>query len=130
MVEMNFRVSTYDIDFANHVNNQVYIRWLEDLRLSYLEMYYPLPKMTEDGILPVLRRTDITYRRAIHMFEPVVGKMWGEKGSTTKAVLRAQFLVNGEVCADAYQEGVFLSRESGVPLRVPSLFTEVCEQKR
>ena len=31
LVTLPIRVQTYDIDFASHVNNQVYIRWLEDL---------------------------------------------------------------------------------------------------
>jgi acyl-CoA thioesterase FadM len=31
-VELSLNVNTYDIDVAGHVNNIVYIRWLEDMR--------------------------------------------------------------------------------------------------
>jgi len=36
LVSLDIRVQTYDIDFAGHVNNQVYVRWLEDLRMEML----------------------------------------------------------------------------------------------
>ena len=36
LVTLPHNVQTYDIDFANHVNNQVYVRWLEDLRMELL----------------------------------------------------------------------------------------------
>ncbi len=35
-VELPFPPRTYDIDFAGIVNNAVYIRWLEDLRLALM----------------------------------------------------------------------------------------------
>jgi acyl-CoA thioester hydrolase len=41
-VEIPLPVRTYDIDFAGIVNNIVYIRWLEDLRLEMLARYFPL----------------------------------------------------------------------------------------
>lgn len=38
---MAVKVATYDIDYANHVSNIVYFRWLEDLRLQLLEENFP-----------------------------------------------------------------------------------------
>jgi len=40
LVPLPLKAQTYDIDFAFHVNNQVYVRWLEDLRMEVLRGYY------------------------------------------------------------------------------------------
>jgi len=41
LIEKEIKVATYDIDFAGIVSNISYIRWLEDLRLAWLEKYFP-----------------------------------------------------------------------------------------
>ncbi|MBK7868256.1 MAG: hypothetical protein IPJ75_15420 [Ignavibacteriales bacterium] len=34
-LELDFEVKTFDIDAGGHLNNIVYIRWLEELRNSF-----------------------------------------------------------------------------------------------
>jgi len=130
LTSLNFVVQTYDIDFAGHVSNQVYIRWLEDLRLSLLNRSYPLENLMNDGILPVLMRTDIRYRRSIEMFEPVEGHIWIKSVGTAKVTLFAEIVSRGIVCAEATQIGAFLSRETGKPGRVPRRLLECMEPLR
>jgi acyl-CoA thioester hydrolase len=119
-VELPFTVKTYDIDFAGHVSNIVYIRWLEDLRFALLQEYYPLDEAMAQGVAPVLSRTEIDYRIPIKLFEPVTGQMWAGKAGGVRMDLHAQFLVHGEVCAQVRQQGVFVSLETGRPVRAPS----------
>ena len=129
-VEIEFTVCTYDIDFADHVSNQSYIRWLEDLRFRVLEAYYPLEPCLEAGIAPTLTRTEIDYRRAIRLFEPVVGRMWAGRLGTARLELFATFTVNGELRASARQEGVFISLETGRPMRIPADLRRIYETGR
>ncbi|MFW5688348.1 MAG: acyl-CoA thioesterase [Spirochaetota bacterium] len=119
-VERHFTVKTYDIDFAGHVSNIVYIRWLEDLRFALLETYFPLQPAMEAGVAPVLTRTEIDYRSAIRLFEPVVGRMWAGKTGAYRMDLHARFLVGDRICAEVRQQGVFASLETGRPARIPS----------
>ncbi|MEX2442773.1 MAG: thioesterase family protein [Alkalispirochaeta sp.] len=119
-VEKEFEVKTYDIDFAGHVSNIVYIRWLEDLRFLLLREHLPLQPQIEAGYVPILVRTNIQYKRAIRLFEPVVGRMWIRNVGAARIIIAAQILVNGNVCADVVQEGVFAELESGRPLRIPA----------
>src|SRR5947208_6147204 len=49
-VELLLAVRTYDIDFAGHVSNIVYIRWLEDLRLQFLNEHLPLQEQWANGV--------------------------------------------------------------------------------
>lgn len=118
-VEKIFTVKTYDIDFAGHVSNIVYIRWLEDLRYLLLEKHYPLEPLMGRGIAPILVRTNIQYKRAIRLFEPVIGQMWGQSIGAARMIIGARIVVNDEVCADVVQEGVFADLESGRPVRIP-----------
>lgn len=118
-VELEFAVRTYDIDFAGHVSNISYIRWLEDLRNAVLEEYYPIGPAMESGIMPTLSRTDISYRSPILLFEPVVGRMWAGKAGAVRIDLHATFTVGDRVCAEAVQQGVFASMETGRPVRIP-----------
>ena len=49
MLELPLRVAGYDIDFAGHVNNAVYIRWLEDLRTVWMTRWVPLEECAARG---------------------------------------------------------------------------------
>ena len=48
-VELTIPVRSYDIDFAGIVSNIVYIRWLEDLRLKWLDEHFPLDRQFKQG---------------------------------------------------------------------------------
>lgn len=64
-VSLPFSVKTYDIDFAGHVSNIVYIRWLEDLRLHFLDVYSLLDQQMAESYVPILTRTEIDYKPAL-----------------------------------------------------------------
>lgn len=118
-VELSFQPKTYDIDFAGHVSNIVYIRWLEDLRLSLLDTYLPLNTLMEKGIAPVVMRTTIEYRRPVKLFDKPVGRMWAGEIGNVKGILLAEFSVNGVVVAAAEQVGIFVRLDSGRPVAFP-----------
>lgn len=124
LVQQVFRVKTYDIDFAGHVSNIVYIRWLEDLRLAMLEAHLPLADQMEQGIVPMLVETAIQYRRQIGLFREVSGSMWVDSISAVRVKIQAEFTVDEGVCAEARQSGAFVDVNTGRPLRVPRAFVE------
>ena len=119
-VRLDIPVRTYDIDFAGVVSNIVYIRWLEDLGLQILAEYFPLEQaMREQGISPVLLRTSIDYRQPIRIFDQVVGRMWVQKLGRARMVLKAEFVVDGQVRAIAEQSGCFIDFSTGKPVPMP-----------
>lgn len=128
--ELEFIVKTYDIDFAGHVSNIVYIRWLEDLRLALLEEYFPLGPSIEAGVAPVLTKTQIDYKAAIRLFDPVVGRMWAADLGRVRMELRAEFRVGERVCAQVRQQGVYASLESGRPVRVPAELATIYQAQK
>ena len=118
-VELQFPVRTYDIDFAAHVSNIVYIRWLEDLRLAVLENHYPLEHALREGLAPVLVRTAIEYKRAITIFDKPLGRMWVSGMTRVRGVFSAEFVVEGNVMAVAEQIGCFINLSNGRPVPIP-----------
>ena len=121
-VELHFQPKTYDIDFAGHVSNIVYIRWLEDLRMMVLDTYLPLNILMERGIAPVVMRTTIDYKRPVKLFDSVSGVMWASEMENVKGILSAEFTVNGNVVATAEQIGLFVRMNTGRPVAFPEEF--------
>lgn len=118
-IEREFTVKTYYIDFAGHVSNIVYIRWLEDLRFAFMEEYHPLGPSMENGVAPVVTRTEVDYRRPVRLFEPVIGRMWAGDAGKLRMNLHATFTVAEQVCVEARQQGVFIDLKTGRPQRIP-----------
>jgi acyl-CoA thioester hydrolase len=118
-VELAFKVKTYDIDFAGIVSNIVYVRWLEDLRCEMLMDCFPMEEQLEQGIYPVLIRTEIDYRKVVRLGEKPIGRMWAVEGGGVKWILEAEFTLDDEVVAQARQEGVFVHQTTHRPVRMP-----------
>lgn len=123
-VERSFPVRTYDIDFAGVVSNIVYIRWLEDLRLTVLEEYYPLERFLDKGVAPTLLETNIRYLRPITIREQPLGRMWIGQMRKLKLVFNAEFSVDGELTTLAEQSGCLIDLSTGRPVPLPDELRE------
>jgi len=118
-VTLEFVPKTYDIDASSHVSNISYVRWLEDLRLAWLDRYHPLEQEAKSGVMPALLRTEIDFLRQIRLFEKVIGTMWVVPGGRLRFGLHAEFTVDGEVRARAKQTGIWFRVEDSKPVRPP-----------
>ena len=119
LVTLPIRVQTYDIDFASHVNNQVYIRWLEDLRMELLRQYYPIKRFMDAGVAPILTATQITYRKAIGLYDEPVGHMWCPQLGRATMNLEASIEVGGTQCAHATHRVILLNLATNRGTRTP-----------
>ncbi|MBX9257063.1 acyl-CoA thioesterase [Desmonostoc muscorum CCALA 125] len=115
-------VRTYDIDFVGIVSNIVYIRWLEDLRLKFLDEHWELNQQLEQGYAPVLAGTEIEYKRSIKISDRVIGRLWLSNLGRLKWTVKAEILSNDELAAVATQKGAFISLENGRPIQIPEEF--------
>jgi acyl-CoA thioester hydrolase len=117
--EQPFPIRTYDIDFAGIVSNIVFIRWLEDLRLGLLEQAYPLIRALAEDVAPILLSTRIDYRRPVTISDSLLGRMRVAGLGRVRWRLAAEFTVNGDVHADAHQEGLFMRLSTRKPIAIP-----------
>ena len=123
LYELGLVVRMYDIDFNGHVNNIVYVRWLEDMRMVSFEKIVPMKSVLDQGQIPVLIRTDIRYKRPIKMFDEPKGAMWLNSFSKSSFTIDAEITVNNEVNAYAVQTIVFVNN-SGKLIRLPEPVVE------
>ena len=119
-VHAAFPVRTYDIDFSGTVSNIVYLRWLEDLRLTMLARYSPLDQHLRAGTIPVLSHTAIEYRTPLTITDTVHGHMWVSDIWRARWGLEAELGDGRRVCATARQTGIFVSLETRQPVRIPA----------
>jgi acyl-CoA thioester hydrolase len=119
LIEWSFPVRTYDIDFAGHVSNIVYIRWLEDLRLEMMNKYLPLSELLSRGQAPVLRSTTIDYKQPITILDKVKGCMWMSEMENFRMTLQAEFYKGDTLAATATQTGVFIDMGTKRPIKAP-----------
>jgi acyl-CoA thioester hydrolase len=117
--EIALPIRTYDIDFAGIVSNIVFVRWLEDLRLGLMAQSYPLLRALAEDVAPVLLDTRIRYRRPVMIGDPLVGRMRVAGLGRVRWQLAAEFAVEGRICAEAEQEGLFIRLSTRRPVAIP-----------
>lgn len=118
-VEMPIPVHGYDVDFMGIVNNTVYVKWLEDLRMAILDKYFPLQEMLKDGNSPILAETAIQYKYPVTFDSHPVGhcKIW----LTGRSRWVAEHLIEGDgrIYATAQQSGYYFNIEHKRPVAFP-----------
>ena len=120
---MNIRIRNYHLDGYGHVNNARYLEFLEEARWAFFEEHGLLSEI--DGLMLVVVRTDIRYRRAavegdILRFE---GRL---KELTSRHIILTQNIVlpSGKNAVEAESTLMVVSAESGRSISIPEpLFT-------
>jgi acyl-CoA thioester hydrolase len=126
-VMLPINVQTYDIDFAGHVNNQVYVRWLEDLRMELLRRYYPIERLMAEGLAPILASTHIEYKRPLVLGDTPEGEIWVTALGRATCHLHAEIRLGSAICAHAQQRIVMMGLRNNRPARFPAEFSALFE---
>ena len=111
----NEKIYTYHIDFIGHVNNLIYIQWMENGRVKLLESIgLAVTEIAKGkGILPVLTETYIRYKKPFFLHNSVKIEMWVSQLNNASVIMEFRFYnENGELCATGNQKGLFINRET------------------
>jgi acyl-CoA thioester hydrolase len=112
-------VYTFDIDFAGHVSNIVYIRWLEIGRMMLLESAgWPVTKVMARGVVPILASTEIRYRAPIYLGDVVRMEFGIAELGRASAKIDFEITANTKLAATASQTGLFVDAATGRPHRL------------
>ncbi len=118
-VELDLDIYTFDIDFAGHVSNITYIRWLEIGRLQLLvDAGMPTPELLAEGLAPLLVRTEIDYRLPLKLGDPVHLSADLAELRAASAAIDFRITSNGQLAATARQLGIFVRLDTGKPARI------------
>ena len=87
-------IYTYHIDFVGHVNNIIYVQWLENARVKLIEaMGFNISKLAhEDKILPIITETNIRYKKPFFLSDTVTVEVWVSEIFNVSANFKFRFL--------------------------------------
>lgn len=112
--EISLTVNTYDIDVAGHVNNIVYVRWLEDLRNKLFTQIYSMEKLLELNHHLVVVSSELKYKKQIKLFDKPLGKMFMQSYSHGIIILKAEIIVENSPAFIATQKCVLLNLNGNI----------------
>ena len=129
--QAHHKVRTYECDLYGHVNNSIYLNFLEYGRFEVMEeMGYDLQKLRrEQDIFIVIRRIEIDYKFPAELGDELtiytrLVQLRRASGAFHQAVVRRR---DEKLVADAQVGWVFINSR-GRPVTMPPEFRQVCEE--
>lgn len=116
-------VRSYELDAYNHVNNSVYLNYLEYGRVEYLKAIgFDYQALIREGYFLLVTRVDIRYRTPACLFDELSIEVEPIKTGKVSGIFR-QTITNQrrEVCAEAEVSWGCVSAE-GRPSKIPNHF--------
>lgn len=118
--EMPMAVQPADIDQQNHVNNTVYVRWVQEIATAHWNAHAPEPARDEIGW--VVLRHEIDYKAPVCLGDEIVLRTW--VGQATRATFERFVEVlrksDRKVLAHARTLWVPIDPATAKPVRVPA----------
>ena len=121
--EIAVHVEEGDLDERRHVNNVVYLRWVQDVATAHWRANAPHQAL--DSIAWVALRHEIDYRRELKLGDTAHGRTWvaeQAQGPRFDRFIRLDD-AEGAMCAQVHTTWVLIEQATGRPRRVPEWIT-------
>jgi acyl-CoA thioester hydrolase len=105
-----------DIDFMGHVNNSVYLKWVQEAVVAYWERVAPAEAVTRH--LWVALKHEITYRRPAFLDDNVVASVMAEGVQGARAFFSTLITRGEEVLAEVKSSWCCLDAATLRPARL------------
>jgi acyl-CoA thioester hydrolase len=117
--EISIAVQAADIDRQNHVNNTVYVRWIQEVATAHWNARAPIP--ARDDIGWVVLRHEIDYKSAAGLGDEIVLRTWVGKATRVTFERFVEVLRKSDrrLLAQARTLWVPINPRTGKPIRVP-----------
>jgi acyl-CoA thioester hydrolase len=119
-ISFDQEIHTFHIDFLGHVNNGVYIQWMEIGRTRLLEAAgMRTHEILQQSFAPLLVQTNITYKLPLVLGDRVRVEVWLSELRNTTGIMQFRFY-NGQgvLVAEGYQRGLFIDTKTMLPKRL------------
>jgi acyl-CoA thioester hydrolase len=118
-----FEPAAGDIDENGHVNNVVYVRWVQDIATAHWRSR--APREAQACWTWVVLRHEIDYRRPLLPGDKAEARTWVGKCSGPRFIRYVRIdRPGGEVCAQAVSEWCLIDIQTRRPTRVPDTLVE------
>jgi acyl-CoA thioester hydrolase len=118
--ECSLTVRTYECDTYGHVNNAVYLHYLEFARHEYLTFIgFDYRAVIASGYGLYVARIEIDYKKPAFAGENLVIHSWSMKKGAVSGVMGQKILRDVDVIVDAKVTWAFVD-SAGMPCRIPA----------
>ncbi|HEX4695646.1 thioesterase family protein [Sphingomonas sp.] len=120
----DFRVPIHaaDIDFMGHVNNALYLKWVQDAVLSHWRKIAPADAVA--SLLWVALKHEITYRKPTFLDDEVIATVLLEKVQGARAFYQTVIKRGEDVLAEVKSSWCCVDAETLRPARLASSVIE------
>jgi len=117
--EMVLTAGPEHIDVLGHVNNAVWVQWMEQVAVAHWESVADAAH--KDAYFWVVVRHEIDYLRPAFEGDRIVARTWvGEAPRGAKFDRHLEFIgKDGRVCVRARTDWAIIDKAAGRPIRVP-----------
>ena len=117
---MSVSVQPTDIDGQNHVNNTVYLRWVQDVATAHWKSLASMD--AQEAIGWVVLRHEIDYKLPANLGDEIVLRTWVGEASRLKFERFTEILrkANRQLLCKARTLWVPIDSTTGKPIRVPA----------
>ena len=121
----HFTVPDSAVDQNGHVNNVVYIQWMQDVATLHFSAVGGTGLMRAAGATWVVRSHNIEYLSPLFAGEEVTVLTWVVNFRRVRSLRRYRFLrtADGALLAKGETDWVFVDNASGRPCRIPDGIT-------
>ncbi len=109
------KVIAEDIDELNHVNNIIYLRYVQDAAIGH---WKTVPQSIASQILWVARRHEIDYLKPAFVGEDLIVKTWVDSFVGVKSLRHCEIMRGDEVLARSVTHWVALDAQTFRPKRI------------
>ncbi len=112
----NIPITRDDIDHMGHVNNVVYVRWIQEVAEAHWTA--AAPKEYQQKYRWVVLRHEIDYLKAAMPGDQITGQTWIESLEGAKSIRIVEIIKEDTVLARACTIWVMLDAHTGRPTRI------------
>jgi acyl-CoA thioester hydrolase len=116
-------ISPADIDELGHVNNVVYLRWVQEVAAAHWE--FSAPSELKSKYAWVVLRHEIDYRSPAFLSDPITGLTWVGTHNGPKFDRYVKIQSESKVLAEAKTTWCLLDAKSFRPVRIPQEILEL-----
>jgi acyl-CoA thioester hydrolase len=119
---LRLTVQSAELDELGHVNNVVYLSWIEQVARAHAEAVGAgFSTMSALGVVAVVRKHSLHYHRSALLGDEVEIQTCIVEGGGLKAVRRNRITnaVTGDLLVDGQTEWVWINPDTGRPKRPP-----------
>ena len=117
--DMTFTAAAEHIDELGHVNNAVWVQWIQQVAVAHWEA--AAAPAHKDAYFWVVVRHEIDYLRAAHEGDAVTARSWIGEAQGARSDRFVEFIgPDGKACVRARTQWAIIDKASGRPIRVPA----------